>query len=341
MALRALAGALACAAVVTTAAGEPSDPAREFLAAAFGVGTGDMARIASGRVYARTLPVEHDREVATLGIVRIATAPRRYVDLLTDIAEFKRDDKILQIGTFGTPPSPADLADLTLDQDDIGSLRTCRVGTCGVQLSASAIDRFRTEVDWKAKDASHQATALLRRVLADYVTDYLASGSSAAMEYADASTRLSLADEFASLVAADTSTWPRVPSLRRHLLRFPSAKAEGAKDLVYWSKERVHRRPVVSVTHLAIVPGEWNSPVQYSVASRQIYAMHYFDVSLGITLLIPDKSALSPATYVVYLNRSRIDLFDGLWGGIARSVVKGRARSLVAEQLERLRETLE
>jgi hypothetical protein len=110
---------------------------------------------------------------------------------------------------------------------------------------------------------------------------------------------------------------------------------------VYWSKERVHRRPVVSVTHLAIVPGEWNSPVQYSVASRQIYAMHYFDVSLGITLLIPDKAASSPATYVVYLNRSRIDLFDGLWGGIARSVVKGRARSLVAEQLERLRETLE
>lgn len=341
MALRALAGALACAAVVTTAAGESSDPARELLAAAFGVGAGDMARIAGGRVYSRTLPVKHDREVATLGIVRIATAPRRYVDLLTDIAEFKRDDKILQIGTFGTPPSPGDLAGLTLDQDDLGSLRDCRVGQCGVQLSASAIDRFRTEVDWKAKDASHQATALLRRVLADYVTDYLASGSSAAMEYADASARLSLADEFASLVAADTSTWPRVPGLRRHLLRFPSAKAEGAKDLVYWSKERVHRRPVVSVTHLAIVPGEWDSPVQYSVASRQIYAMHYFDVSLGITLLIPDTAASSPATYVVYLNRSRIDLFDGLWGGIARSVVKGRARSLVAEQLERLRKTLE
>jgi hypothetical protein len=342
MALRTLAAALACLMAVTTStAREPADRARELLSATFGVGTSDMARIASGRVYSRTLAVDHDREVATLGIVRIATAPRRYVDLLTDIAEFKRDDKILQIGTFGTPPSPGDLADLTIDQDDIGSLRNCRVGECGVQLSAGAIDRFRTEVNWKAPDAPQQATMLLRRVLADYVTDYLASGSSAAMEYADTATRLSLTDEFSSLVAADTSTWPRVPSLRRHLLRFPSAKAEGAKDLVYWSKERVHRRPVVSVTHLAIVPGEWDSPVQYSVASRQIYAMHYFDVSLGITLLIPDKSASSPATYVVYLNRSRIDLFDGLWGGIARSVVKGRARSLVAEQLERLRETLE
>jgi hypothetical protein len=342
MALRAVAFALICvAALATPAARGPADPAREFLAGAFGVGASDMARIASGRVYSRTLPVEHDREVATLGIVRIATEPQRYVDLLADIAKFKRDDKILQIGTFGTPPAPGNLADLTLDDDDIRSLRDCRVGKCGVQLSAGAINRFRTEVNWKANNAPEQATALLRRILADYVADYLASGPTAAMEYADTATRLSLSDEFTSLIAADTSTWPRVANLRHHLLRFPSAKAEGAKDLVYWSKERVHRRPVVSVTHVAIVPGERNSAVQYAIASRQIYAMHYFDVSLGVTLLIPDETVSPAATYVVYLNRSRIDLFGGLWGGLARSVVKGKARSLVAEQLERLRETLE
>lgn len=342
MAIRTVAATLACLAIVTApAARESTDPAREFLAAAYGVGTSDMARIAGGRVYSRTLPVEHEREVTTLGIVRIATEPRRYVELLADIAEFKRDDKVLQIGTFGTPPSPADLADLTLDHEDLSSLRECRVGKCGVQLSAGAIERFRTEVNWKAPEASRQATALLRRVLADSVKDYLASGSSATMEYADTSDRLSLADEFASLVAADTTTWPRVPRLRRHLIGFPSVTDAGAKDLVYWSKERVHRRNVVSVTHLAIVPGERDSPVQYSIASRQIYAMHYFDASLGITLLIPDTAVSPSATYVVYLNLSRIDLFDGFWGGLARSVVKGRARSLVAEQLERLRKTLE
>ena len=43
-----------------------------------------------------------------------------------------------------------------------------------------------------------------------------------------------------------------------------------------------------------------------------------------------------PATYVVYLNRSRIDIFDGLFGGMARRIVAGRARSLVAEQLARI-----
>ena len=342
MALRTLAAALACLVAVTTlAAREPADPARELLSATFGVGKSDLTRIASGRVYSRSLPVQHDREVATLGIVRIKTEPRRYVDLLTDIVKFKRDDKILQIGTFSAPAAPGDLAELTLEDEDIRSLRECRVNDCDVQLSADAIERFRNDVNWKSPEASRLAMALLRRILSDYVKDYLASGSSAAMEYADASTRLSQADEFSSMVAADTATWPRVPGLRRHLLGFPAVKADGAKDLVYWSKERVHRKNVVSLTHLAILPGERDSPVQYSVASRQIYAMHYFDVSLGITLLIPDKSVSPPATYVVYLNRSRIDLFDGLLGGVARSVVKGKARSLVAEQLERLRKTLE
>jgi len=55
---------------------------------------------------------------------------------------------------------------------------------------------------------------------------------------------------------------------------------------------------------------------------------------------VPDRSASSPATYVVYLNRSRIDLFDGVFGGLARRIVSGKARSLVGAQLSRLQRTL-
>jgi hypothetical protein len=326
--------------VTVPAATEPSGREREFLAATFHIGKDDLARIASGRVYSGTLPVQHPREVATLGIVRIQTTPQRYIDGMADIAAFKRDDRILQIGTFGTPPQPGDVADLTLDDEDVDRLRECRVASCNVQLSAHAIERFRADVNWRAPDASRQAADLMRRILLEYVARYQKAGSLAAMEYADSAGRLSLADEFKALVAADKITWPHVPDLRRHLLEFPSVRA-GSRDLVYWSKEKVHRRPVISVTHLAIVPGERESPVQYAVASRQIYAMHYFDVSLGLTLLVPDTSAAKPATYVVYLNRSRIDIFDGVLGGIARKVVKGKARSLVAEQLERVRRTLE
>lgn len=318
----------------------PSGRARDFLVTTFQLTQDDLARIAAGRVYSRTLPVRHGREVATLGIVRIETTSQRYVDALGDIAAFKRDDKILQIGTFSTPPQIGDVADLTLDDADVRGLRECRVGSCAAQLSAQAIERFRAEVNWRTAAASRDATDLLRRVLVEYVAQYLKTGSAAVMEYADADSRLSLADEFTALIAADEVIWPRVPELRRHLLDFPAVRP-GARDLVYWSKERVHRRPVISVTHLAIVPGERESPVKYAIASRQIYAMHYFDASLGVTLLLPDTTTSRPATYVVYLNRTRIDLFDGMLGGITRQVVKGKARTLVAEQLERVRRTLE
>jgi hypothetical protein len=328
------------AVIIASTATEPSNRARDVLVTTFRLTHDDLARITAGHVYSRTLPVRHAREVATLGIVRIATTPQRYVDAVGDIAAFKRDDKILQIGTFNTTPQPGDVAGLTLDEADVHALRECRVGDCNVQLSAEAIERFRAGVNWRTADASRHATDLMRRILVEYVTQYLKTGSAATMEYADAEDRLSLADEFTALVAADDVTWPRVPELRRHLLEFPTVRPS-SRDLVYWSKERVHRRPVVSVTHLAIVPGERESAVTYAIASRQIYAMHYFDASLGITLLVPDTTAARPATYVVYLNRTRIDLFDGMLGGITRQVVKGKARSLVAEQLERVRRTLE
>jgi hypothetical protein len=61
-----------------------------------------------------------------------------------------------------------------------------------------------------------------------------------------------------------------------------------------------------------------------------------------LTLLLRDPSVTSsPATYLVYLNRSRVDLFDGMFGGLARRMVSTRVRSIVTQQLERLQQSME
>ena len=60
---------------------------------------------------------------------------------------------------------------------------------------------------------------------------------------------------------------------------------------------------------------------------------------LGLTVLVPDRRSVQPVTYIVYLNRSRIDVFDGLFGGVARHIVTGKARSTVADRLGRLQRT--
>ena len=160
------------------------------------------------------------------------------------------------------------------------------------------------------------------------------------MQYADQNETVDVGREFASLLEADVEMWQHFGDLRRHLLRYPMEHTPGTTDTLYWSKERVSRRLVVSVTHLAI-SRTTHGPAAYAIASKQIYGTHYFDASLGLTVLVRDRSVSSPATYVVYLNRSRVDIFDGLLGGIARTIVSSRARSLVATQLGRLQQSME
>lgn len=329
-------------ALAASAVGSSGDPARAFLTEAFGLSAADISRVDSGEVVTRTLDASNSREIATLGVVRIRTTPEVYVERLNDIATFKLTDDVLQVGKFGSPAVSGDVAPMMLDEADLKQLRDCEVGDCGVRLSAGDIERVRREIDWRAPDASRRASALVQQVLVDYVGRYRANGSAGTMEYATTSAPLHVGKEFAALVAADTTTWKFVPRLRRHLLEYPAAIDDSASDFVYWSKERVHRRLVISLTHVAILPAVGESPVNFAIASKQIYAMHYFDASLGLTLLVRDLTApaLTPATYVVYLNRSRIDLFEGLLGGVTRRIVVGKARGLVAEQLGRLQRTL-
>ena len=98
---------------------------------------------------------------------------------------------------------------------------------------------------------------------------------------------------------------------------------------------------MASVTHLAIVPCAGSSPAAFAVGSKQIYGTHYFDASLGLTVLVADPSPASPATYVAYLNRSRVDVIGGMFGGVAKKIIAAKARSTVGDQLGRLRTRLE
>ena len=334
---------LLCVGLLLLAAGVPNqaeDPARTFLATSFKVSSAEVDRIDAGHVVVRTLGVTDPREVATLGVVRIRVTPEFYAERLADIVTFKRDDAVLQIGTFGTAPALTDIADLTLDEWDVRKLRECHVGNCAVQLSADAIDRFRRDVDWQRPDAHAQANRVMRQILVEYVSRYRDAGTVASMQYADRNEVVDVGREFASLIEADVETWQHFRDLRRYLLHYPIGHTPEMTDILYWSKERVSRRLVVSVTHLAI-SRTTHGPSAYAIASKQIYGTHYFDASLGLTVLVRDRSVSSPAMYLVYLNRSRVDIFDGLFGGIARTIVNTRARSLVATQLGRLQRSME
>ena len=317
------------------------DEARRFLASEFSLTAADFGRLEAGQVVSRTLPPGEKREVATFGVVRIRMTPEFYVSRLNDIRDFKKDEAVLQIGAFSHAPALGDVAALTLDDTDVGSLRACRVGDCGLQLSADGIERFQRDVDWRAADAHQQAERLMRRILVESVTAYVTRGTTATMEYADQAERMSVGREFVSLAGSDVAGWKPFSDLRQHLFDFPATDTPGTVDRMYWSKEKVGRRAVVSVTHLAIMRTAGETPADYAVASKQIYGSHYYDASLGLTVLVRDRRAATPITYLVYLNRSRVDVFGGVFGAVTRHIVTSKARGTVANQLGRLQRTLE
>ena len=328
-------------ALATTGSASNRDEGRAFLAATFGLTASDFTKIDAGEVVAKGTAAGDARDIATFGIVRLRITAAFYVERLADIASFKKDDAVVQIGVFGRPASLRDVEALSLDEPDMRSLRDCRVGHCGLQLPADTINRVRAEVDWGRADAPQRANHLIHQMLVDYVNRYQQAGAGATMQYADRDDLMNVRSEFLSLAASDAGGWGRFSVLRRHFVEYPGAAAPDARDLVYWSKEVVSRKTVASVTHLAILPCAADSPAAFAVGSKQIYGSHYFDASLGLTVLVPDPSSPSPVTYVAYLNRSRVDVIGGMFGGVAKRIIASKARSTVADSLGRLQTRLE
>lgn len=315
------------------------DAARSFLIRGLGFTENDLRDVAHGVVASRSLATVDAREVATAGIVRVAITPEEFAHRLIDITSFKKADAVLQIGTFSDPPDLSDVAGLTLESADLRNLRSCRVGDCGMQLPSHIIDRLQRQVNWREPSAPEQANAIFRRGLVDYVQAYPTSGHQDRMVYVDQSAPVDVATEFQNLVSSDTSVLPMFPDLRRHLIA-PLASAPTTSDVLYWSKERVARKEVVSVTHLAIARQPSTSAFAYVAGSKQLYGSHYFDASLGLTIVLRDPT--SPASaYVAYVNRTRVDAFGGLFGSTTRRIVRSRARGAMADFLEGVQQRLD
>ena len=315
------------------------DAGRTFLMRGSGFTDDDLRKVGNGGVASRSLATQDGREVATAGIVRVAITPEEFNRRLSDIASFERADAVLQIGTFSDPPDISDVAGLTLESADVRNLRSCRVGDCGLQVSSHIIDRLQREVNWREPSAAERANVILRSSLVNCVQAYRTSGHQDRMVYVDESERVDVAAEFLDLVSSDTGVLPTFPDLRRHLMG-PPASAPTTSDVVYWSKEKVARKEVVSVTHLTIARQPSTSPFAYVAGSKQLCGSHYCDASPGLTIVLRDPT--SPASaYVAYVNRSRVDAFGGLFGGITRRIVGSRARGALADFLEGLQRRLD
>lgn len=327
--------------VLATTEVQRQDAALAFLQTNFSLSDADLRALEQYRPVSRTLDASDGREVATLGVTRLRVPAEFYVDQLRHVAEFKRNASVLQIGVFSTPARMEDVDGLTLESADIDALERCRPKACDVQLSADAMRRVRDEAAGSSSNRAAAINRAMRGVLVDLVTGYRRGGDAALMTYADDDRPVSVGAEFRAMVDARPAILQRFPPLDQHMRQYPEGPDAAADDIIYWSKERLGPRVILSVTHLAITCVIDREPERFIAASRQLYGSHYFDASLGITILLDDPGHPSAGSYLVYVNRSRLDALGGFFGAVKRLIVRSRTRSAMSTSLAEARDLVE
>ena len=327
---------VACGATVAAWQGRPPQTAEahRLLRAVAGFSPADLARLDRGQPIVRVLDTER-REVAVVGAVRIHGTRDRLLARYRDISHLQSSDVVLQIGSIGAEPRPEDFQALSFEDYDLETIRDCEPGDCGVRLSTAQLTSFTRDVNWLAPDWRQQAGALWRRLLAEYGAAYLARGALA--DYRNKAAPLNVADEFDVLFAESKPLAAASPEFFAYLQQFPRVRLANAESILYWSKDDFGLRPVTSITHLALyAPPESARPA--IIGTRQIYATHYFDAALGLTLAFDDGAS---GFYMVCISRARTRSLASFTRAIVRGIVLRRSREAVEQMLRSTRTALE
>jgi hypothetical protein len=294
----------------------------------------ELAAVDRGEAISKMLSSGNEREITAFGMIQVAASGDVLVQRFRDITNFKKAEQVLEIGKFSPSPILQDLKSLTLEAEESAALKACDVGRCDLKLSRAMIQRARR--DSRVTNSSD----LLKQILFDYLRSYLSTGNSALAKYEDKSTPGDLAREFQDLLNTAPYLRDYAPEFVSYLQAFPQNKPQGVEEFVYWSKEKFGLKPVISLTHVFIYRRLATDEVL--IVSKQIYASHYFDASVGITgLVAASRPGERSRSYLLYLNRSRVDALGGILGGVATSLLKGQIQEGMATNLKLAKQRLE
>jgi len=296
--------------------------------------TDDRRQLDRGQAIAHVLPGQ-DLEIAVLAAVPVNVDGDRVVAWMRRIEQLKKSAYVLGIRRFSDPPEIDDLTDLVLDDDDLSEIVTCRPDRCGLKLSAAEM----TALTRAASDAGAGWKMALqhrfRQIVLERVNAYLATGETA--PYEDRG-QVWPADAFARLVDHSVFLEEHVPGFAGYLRRGPIPQLPDVESFVYWSQERLADKPIVRVTNVSILRSHEEGLPEVLVAGREIFSTHYINASLGFTALM--RGDPGGSNYLVYLNRSDVDVLRGMFGGIVRWVMQRRLKAEAANVLQGLKARL-
>ena len=296
----------------------------------------ERQRLLRGEAVTKLLDADENKEVAILGAVWINAPMRRYLQAVTDIESFETGAGFKVTKKISTPPKLEDFRALRIPVEDMQDLRRCRVGSCEVKVAESALKRFQSEINWNAPNATAAAAALIQRLAYEYAASYLKGGDAELAVYRDNARPTFVAQEFREMTAAMPELSMHMPNTRRYLLGFPRVSMPEFTSFLYWQETEFGLKPVIRINHVVIR----ETADDAVVASKMIYASHYFWTGIELRALVPDPSR-GNGFWFVTVNRSRSDGLSGFTGRLIRGRVRNEVEKGVLTAVQSTKQLLE
>lgn len=285
------------------------------------------SRIDRGEVIVRVLP-SVDAEFGVFVASRLNADGEMLAAWAASIAQLKKGPFVLAVRRFSDPPVLEDLEGLALDETDLETVRRCKPGECDLKVAADDIASLRQTAETGGELWKDAVQREFRRAVLDRVNAYRTNGFAGLSPYADRRKPIDPKAAFGLLLG-------RSPYLQSDVL----ADASAIESFFYWSKEQYGiGKPVVTVVHVDVVRPRVPSALRVALISREILATHYRNASLGLTAVADDGAG---QRYLIYLNRSQLDVLGGLFGGWKRAILEAKVKKESVDVFSAVRRRLE
>ena len=326
---------------MTPRAGQQGLVIDKFFKETVGLDSGQIDSVHRGKAVTTSLDSHNPDQVFIFGAIYIDAAPESYLKVANDFDAMRKLPGYLAVQKFSNPPRLSDLAGFSIDADDLKEIKNCKPGNCEVQLPSESMDQFRKSVNWNAPDAASQANRLAQQMTIDAVLAYQKGGNAALGIYRDKDHPTRVSDTFQSLLGRLEALPVYLPELSRFLLEYP-VELPNAQSEFYWEKVDFGLKPTVRIVQQITYHGASPAGSADAVALKQLYASHYFQTALDLTVCVKDVARPGERGFhLITIKASQQAGLTGLKGSIVRSSAVGKTRSALERTLTAIKQRLE
>jgi predicted RNase H-like nuclease len=331
---------LMCAAL--SRAGQTNHEPYTFFKQSIGLSDDQIADIQRGKAVTKALSTKTPAEVAVFGAVYIHASIEDHLKDAQNVNSLRGSPNYLGIQVFSTPPKLSDFQGFILEEQDIKDLKDCQPGKCELQLPAGSMKEFKKQVNWSAPDVAAQVNSSAQKMALEALVRYQKQGNSALGSSYDKEHPVHVIEPFEALLRGAPSLSHYLPDLQQYLLDYPRTQLPNAESSFFWERVKFGLKPTLRLNQMVIYRESGPSPPIDSVAINQLYASHYFQTALDLSVCATDKSRPDDkGFYLITVKRSRQAGLTGPKGSIVRKKAISKISSSLETSLTHIKGVLE